>query len=72
MWLIDACLKDGWRTGDTTILVAAWFGPALSWPLVKNGYPPFMPVVFALLLAAIWRRAFPKPALSAVPEARAV
>ena len=72
MWLIDACLKDGWRTGDTAILIAAWFGPALSWPLVKNGYPPFMPVVFALLLAAIWRRAFPKPALSAVPEARAV
>jgi hypothetical protein len=72
MWLVDACLKDGWRPGDTLVLVAVWIGPALSWPLVKHGGPPFMPVVFALLLAAIWRRAFPAAALSAVPQARPV
>jgi hypothetical protein len=71
-WLLDAALKEGWRPGDTILLVALWIGPALSWPLIKHGGPPFMPLVYVLLLAAIWLRAFAKAALTAVPQARPV
>lgn len=71
-WLLDACLREGWRPGDTALLIAVWIGPALSWPLLEQDFPPFLPLVFALLLAAIWRRAFPSPALSPVRSAEAV
>ena len=67
-WLLDACLRDGWRPGDTALLIAVWIGPAISWPLLKLGGPPFMPLVFVLLLGAIWRRAFPRTALAPVPS----
>jgi hypothetical protein len=71
-WLLNGCLRDGWRLGDTAILLAVWIGPAVSWPLTERGGEPFLPLVFALLLAAICRRAFPKPAMASVPEPRTV
>jgi hypothetical protein len=71
-WLLLACLKDGWQPGDTAVLVATWIGPALSWPLIKLGAPPFMPIVFIALLMVIWRRAFPLGAPTPVPSPRAV
>ena len=71
-WLLDACLREGWQPGDTVLLVAAWIGPALSWPLLKLGFPPFLPLVFALLLAVIWRRAISCAAVAPVPSAGAV
>ncbi|HEX2115750.1 MAG TPA: glycosyltransferase family 87 protein [Alphaproteobacteria bacterium] len=71
-WMLNACLREGWQTGDTAILIAVWIGAAVSWPLVRMGGPPFLPFVFALLLAAVWRRAFPRPALSPVPSVGAV
>jgi hypothetical protein len=70
-WLLDACLRDGWRTGDTALLIGVWIGPALSWPFMQHGGPPFLPLVFALLLAAVWRRAFPSADLSPVRGAEA-
>jgi hypothetical protein len=33
-WLLEACLRDGWQPGDTMLLLAAWVGPPLSWPLL--------------------------------------
>ncbi len=71
-WLLLACLKDGWQPGDTAVLVAAWIGPALSWPLVKLGAPPFMPLVFVALLVVICRRAFPRGVSTRVPSPSAV
>jgi Glycosyltransferase family 87 len=71
-WLLGACLKDGWQPGDTAVLLAAWIGPALSWPLIKLGGPPFMPVVFAAFLAVVWRRAFPLGMPARVPQPRTV
>jgi hypothetical protein len=71
-WLLEACLREGWRPGDTALLLATWAGPALSWPLLKLGAPPFLPLVFALFLVAIWRRAFPPTALAPVPSPGAV
>lgn len=71
-WLVDACLKDGWRMGDTALLIAVWIGPALSWPIIKAGGPPFLPLVFALLLAAVWRRGFPAAVFAPVPATRPV
>ena len=71
-WLLDACLREGWRTGDTAVLIAVWIGAAFSWPIIKAGGPPFLPLVFALLLVAIWRRAFPSPAFVPVPAPRPV
>lgn len=71
-WLSEACLREGWQPGDTALLVALWIGPALSWPLLELGGPPFLPLVFALLLYAVWRRAFPRAVLAPVPTAGAV
>jgi Glycosyltransferase family 87 len=71
-WLIHGCMRDGWRPGDTPVIVAAWIGPALSWPLTKFGWPPFMPFVFAALLLIAWRRAFPLDAPAQVPYPRPV
>ncbi len=71
-WLLAACLKDGWQPGDTAVILAVWIGPALSWPLIKLGWPPFMPVVFAAFLAVVWRRAFPAPVPAQVRSPRAV
>jgi hypothetical protein len=71
-WLLSACLRDGWQAGDTSVMAAIWIGPALSWPLLKLGGPPFMPIVFAALLAIAWRRAFPLDASSQVQYPRTV
>jgi hypothetical protein len=71
-WLLLACLEDGWQPGDTAILAATWIGPALSWPLIKLGMPPFMPLVYAALLFAVWRRAFPLGVPMPMRSARAV
>jgi Glycosyltransferase family 87 len=71
-WLLNACLKDGWQPGETLVVTLVWIGPAISWPYIEAGGVPFMPVVFAALLAVVWRRAFPSVAPSLAPSARTV
>lgn len=71
-WLARDVLRSGAPVTDQLLLALAWVSPALFWVIVIAGGPLLMPLLLAALLQIVWRRAFPRATLSAVPRAEPV
>jgi len=56
-WLARAGVETGWRRGEAALLALLWAAPVGGWLIARLTGAQLTPLVLALLLAAIWRRA---------------
>ena len=56
-WLARAGVETGWRRGEAALLALLWAAPVGGWLIARLAGVQLTPLVLALLLAAIWRRA---------------
>lgn len=56
LWLTGQALREGFRDWEKLAILLAVAAPAFARPLAMNAGVPVMPLVLALLFAAVWRR----------------
>jgi alpha-1,2-mannosyltransferase len=71
-WLMVDAFREKPPMAEQALLALAWVSPALFWVIVAAGGPPLMPAMLAALFVLVWRRAFPREALSPMPSVRTV
>jgi hypothetical protein len=57
-WLTQHAVRDDSRPLDDLLLAVAWAAPALFWVISLAGGPPLMPLLLAVLMLTVWRKAF--------------